>query len=509
MQLFEFITQALERLFKEICTEINVDPLRMLLFCYPLLLICHAIALKHETNCTPVKVTVEDLNPTRKKLVVVIPGDTISQAEDSIAREFAGQAKIPGFRPGKAPANLVKKRFAKDIEQEVSRKLTSEAYEKASSETDLNIFTVVDLSGDEYQPGIDAHLEMTVDIIPDFELPEYKGLSMNVSSTEASEEEVEQSIQQLREQRAQYNVVERPAQKGDFVRCSYTGKIGDQLIADLAPDARMFGTQNSTWEEAGSEESPGVRAVVDGLVGMAPGDTKEVEMEFPEDFSEEVLRGKKATYSVELEEVRERELPELDEQFLQSLQVESEEELRKQTRENIQNQKNQANASGKREQIQQKLLDQVDFPVPQSAVEQQTQDILRDFLQRYMQQGVPQEEFENRKDELYEGASKAAVDRVKVRLVLGRIAEKESIEVENEDMSSAIMQEAMMTRTQPEKLVKELQKDRGRIQALRESVLMNKTLEFLIENGELVEAETPAESGEAAAEEEETGAEET
>lgn len=473
----------------------------MLLFCYPLLLICDANALKHENTCTPVKVTVEDLNPTRKKLVVVIPGDTIAQAEDSIVQEFASQAKIPGFRPGKAPANLVKKRFSKDIDQEVSRKLTSEAYEKAASESKLDIYTVVDLTGDDYQPGVDAHLEITADIVPPFELPEYKDLKMEVAPTEATEEEVEQSLQQLREQRAQYNVVERPAQKGDFVRCSYTGKIGEELIADIAPDARMFGTQKSTWEEAGSEESPGVKAVVEGLVGMSVGETKEVEMDFPEDFHEEALRGKSAIYSVELEEVRERELPEFDEDFLKSLQVESEEDLRKQTRDNIVNQKNQQNASRKREQIQQKLLEQIDFPVPQMAVEQQTQEILRDFLQRYMQQGVPQEEFENRKDELYEGASKAAVDRVKVRFVLGKVAEKESIEVENEDMSSAIMQEAMMTRTQPDKLVKELQKDRGRIQALRESVLMNKTLDFLVESGEIVEVAAGKEEPEASAEE--------
>ena len=438
-------------------------------------------------------ITVEDVNPTRKKLEIQIPGETITEAEAELVEEFKGQARLPGFRPGKAPANIVKKRYAKEIAQELNRKLATDAYEKAMSESGLDIYTVVDMNGDDFSPGVQAHFEITVDIVPEFELPEYKGLKTEVDPETASDEEVEAAIDRMREQRADYNVVERPAGKGDYVRCSYTGKIGDALIADLAPDARLYGTQNSTWEEAGSEDSPGVRAVVDGLIGMGPGDSKTVEMDFAADFEVEPLQGKRASYTIEVEEVRERSLPELDEAFLESLQVETEEDLKTQTQGSIENQKRQGNASRQREQIQQQLLEAVDFPIPQTAVEQQTQEILRDFMTRYMQQGVPQEEFEKRRDELYEGASKAAVDRVKVRFILGKIAEVEKITVENEDLSSVIMQEAMMNRTQPEQLVKELQKDRSRLQALRESVLMNKTLDFLVESAESTVREEGAE----------------
>ncbi len=429
-------------------------------------------------------ITVEDLNPTRKKLEIQIPGETITEAEAKLVEEFKGQARLPGFRPGKAPANIVKKRYAKEIAQELNRKLATDAYEKALSESGLDIYTVVDMNADDFTPGIEANFEITVDVISEFELPEYKTLRTEIDPETVNDEEVEAAIERMREQRAEYNVVERPAEKGDYVRCSYTGKIGDEQIADLAPDARLYGTQRSTWEEAGSEESPGVRVVVDGLIGMSSGETKAVEMDFPGDFEVELLQGKHATYTIEVEEVRERSLPEMDKAFLESLQVESADDLKKQTRSSIENQKKQGNASKQREQIQQQLLEAVDFPIPQSAVEQQTQEILRDFMTRYLQQGVPQEEFEKRKDELYEGASKAAVDRVKVRFILGKIAEKEKITVENEDLSPVIMQEAIAKRMQPDQLVKELQKDRSRLQALQESVLMNKTLDFLVNSAE-------------------------
>lgn len=436
------------------------------------------------------KISVEELNATRKKLTVSIPKSFIKETEQSLVKEFASQAQLPGFRPGKAPDALVRKRFSKEIKEELKRKITGKAYDKAVSESDFEVYSVLELNGDEYLPDEDAELSIVVDIIPEFELPEYIGIPMEVEATEATEQEVDDAILGMREQRADYNVVERPAEKGDYVRCSYTGKIGDELIADLVPDAPLYGTQKMTWEEAGREDSPGVSAVVEGLVGMAAGDTGEVEMEFPADFQIEALQGKSATYEVHVEEVREKVLPEVDEKFLEGLQVDSLDSLREQTRRRIEDQKKNRNASHQREQIQRALLENADFPVPESAIEQQTQVILRDYVQRSMQQGVTQEELENRRDELYESAGKAALERFKVRLILEKIAEKEKIEITNEEMSKAVMQEAMMTRTQPEKLVNELKKDRGRVQALRENLLINKTLDLIVEKGETVKAKS-------------------
>ncbi|MGJ3242903.1 MAG: trigger factor [Opitutales bacterium] len=433
------------------------------------------------------KVTTEDVSPTRKILTVAIDAEEITAEESQVVQEFASQAKLPGFRPGKAPAKLVRSKFGKDIREEVNRKVTSHAYEFALKETDVKLFSVINLEGDELKIGEPGELKFTLDVEPEFEVPAYKGLTVEVEPVEVTDEEVHQAIEDLRNQRADYKEVDRAAEKGDYVRCAYTGKIGDALIADLAPDASMYGTQHATWEEAGAEDAPGVKAVVDGLVGMAKGDRKTVEMTFPEDIEHEALRGKTATYDIEVTEVREKVLPEMDEAFLKSLQAESLEELKENFHENLKNRKQQQANSEKRSQITRQLGEAVDFPLPQSAVEGETEQILREVVEHNVQRGVAREELEKQKDQLYENAAKGAQDRVKLRMILAKIADKETIEVQNEDFSQVIMQQAMMTRQQPDKIVEELKKDRARVQALRQDILMNKTLDYLVEQAEVKE----------------------
>jgi trigger factor len=335
-----------------------------------------------------------------------------------------------------------------------------------------------------------------VDVVPEFELPAYEGISVTSEPTEATEEDIDKMLTQILNQRAEYNVVEKAAEKGDYVRCSYEGKIGDELVADLVPDAPMFGSQKVTWEEAGSEDAPGVKAVVDGLVGMKAGDEKEVTMEFPEDFKPEALAGKTAVYSLKAEEVREKVLPELNDELLKSLGVEDEEGLRKAIAENIENQKKQQNANAERQQLTEALIKAVDFPVPESGVQSETEQVLRDFMQRNMQQGVSPEEFEKHKAELHEGASKAAIDRLKSRLILSKIAEKEKIKAEQDDFSRMIMMEAQQSGEKPEKLVKELQKDQSRINRMRSEIILGKTMDLLVEKAERATVEPTAESDE-------------
>lgn len=430
------------------------------------------------------KIDVQDINPTRKTIAVNVSSKELAEQEAKLIKDFKRQAKIPGFRPGKAPENMVRTRFAKDIQQELQQRVVSQAHQEGVVGADFEVFTIVELDQGEIESGKDATVTFTVDIIPEFALPVYEGLKVTNGPTEPSEEEVSKMLDQILSQRAEFNVAEKVAEKGDYVQCAYEGKIGDDLVADLVPDSPMYGTQKTTWEEAGSEDAPGVRAVVDGLVGMKAGDTKEVTMEFPEDFKPEALAGKTAVYSLEAKEVREKVMPEMDEAFLKSLQVKDEAELRERIGENIENQKKQQNANAERQQITEELLKAVDFPIPESGVEAETDSVLRDFMQRNMQQGVSAEEFEKHKESLHEGAGKAAHDRLKSRLILTKIAEKEKIKVENEDFSRMIMMEAQQTGQKPDKLVKELRKDQDRVNQMRRDIILGKTMDLLVEKAE-------------------------
>ena len=431
-----------------------------------------------------VKTDVQDITETRKTITVSVAAAEIATIDAKLIKEFQRDAKIPGFRPGKAPENMIRMRYAKELKSELSQRVVSKAHQEGVAKSDFEIFGIVDLKEGEIATGSDATITFTVDVLQAFEVPAYEGLKVTNEPTEASAEEVEKMFEQLLSQRAEFNVAEKAAEKGDYVRCSYEGKIGDELVADLVPETPMFGTQKVTWEEAGAEGTPGVQAIVDGVVGMKADDEKEVTMEFPEDFKPEALAGKTAVYSLKAEEVREKVMPAMDDEFFKSVQVKDEAELRERISENIENQKKQQNMQAERQQITEQLLGSVEFAIPESGIESETDAVLRDFMQRNMQQGASAADFEAIKEELHAGASKAAYDRLKSRLILSKIAEQEKVKVENDDFSRMIMMEAQQSGEKPEKIVKEIQKDQSRINQMRSEILLGKTMDLILDKAE-------------------------
>lgn len=429
-------------------------------------------------------ISIEDVSDTRKKLSVAVPADAISSEETRLVQEFAKQAKLPGFRPGKAPAGLIKKRYAKDIQNELKSKVANLAFKNAVDEQGLKVYSIVEVDGiDNVVIGEDAAIDITVDLNPEFELPEYTGLELSVDPTDVEDAEVDSTIEEIRKHRSNYEVVEREAQAGDYVKVSYEGFVEDKPLTEIAAEGLppIFGKQESTWEEAGAEESPGIKGVVDGILGLKAGDKGEAPHEFPADFPVEALRGKSAVYKFEVHEVRERRLPELDEEFFKALQAEDLDSLKERVKSDLETRKTQDVANQKREQIAKALADRVEFALPETAIEDETQSVMREIMSANMQRGVPQDEFEKHKEEIYANSRQTAQQRVKVNTILLRIADKEEIAAENDDFNKIIMTQAMQTRTRPEEIVKELQKDRNKIDGMRRDIIIGKTLDFLID----------------------------
>lgn len=441
------------------------------------------------------KVTIEEVNNTRKKLHVTVAADEIAQEEGALLKEFAKSARLPGFRPGKAPAQMVKAKHKKELAAELNRKLISKAYDEARKESKLEVYAVVDVEGGEFEAGKDADVTLTVDLKPEITLPEYKGLEVKVAPVEVTEKEFDQTKDYILNQRAQYDVVETAAKKGDYVKLSYTGKIGDQLIDEIAPERKVFGTQTNTWEEAGAEEGIGVPAIISGVVGLKAGDKKTVTEKFGDEHEVEALRGKEGSYELEVHEVREKKLPAIDEAFLKGFGVDSAEQWEERIREDIKRQKEQQSDGLKRQQIIDELVKAVAVELPQSAIEQEREGILRDVVARNQQRGVTEEQLDAEKEGIYARATEDATQRVKAQFILGEISEKEKIKVENEDMQRAILSQAMQMRVAPDQLVKELQKNRELLVNLQRNVLLQKTLDFLVESAKVVETSEPVEAG--------------
>lgn len=438
------------------------------------------------------KITVEDINDTRKTVIVDVPVTAVAEEEKALLGEFARQARLPGFRPGKAPEQLIRGKFKKEIAEELNRKLTSKAYDFGLKESKLEVFTIVSVDGGEFKSGEEGQVKFTLDVQPQFELPEYKGVEVVLPKAEAKDEDVEKAWDYLLNQRAEYNVADKAADKGDYVKLSYEGKVDDQLISEIAPEAPIYGTQATTWEEAGSEDAPGVRAIIDGVVGMRAGDKKEVEQTFADDFEVESLRGKKAVYTIEVSEVREKKLPEVDEAFLNSMQCKTEEELRERIRQDILSSREQELENLKRQQILDKVAAEVEFPLPQSALESETQSILADYMRREMTRGQSEEDFEKQKETLFAQAGNAANNRVKMQILLMEIARKEKIELAEQDIQQAVLQEAQRNRMSPDDLVKELRKNRAYLNNIQRNALFGKVVDFLSKEAKVTEGELPA-----------------
>jgi len=428
-----------------------------------------------------VNISVQDQTITRKNLVVTLDPSEVAAEHAATVAEFSRMARIPGFRPGKAPADMISKRFGKDIADEFKQKVMAKAYRAGLTESKLDVIQLIDATPGEISADKPAEIRFVLDIRPDFVLPDYVGLPTEIGSIEASEAEVDQVIEQMRSERADFKVAERPSQKGDFVKLSYEGTVDGKPVLEIAPEKQIYGKVPQTWEEVeGSQEGviPGLGKL---LGGMKTGDTRVVEIEFPTEFPlVPALAGAKASYAVEILEVRERVLPPLDEAFFQAHQADSMETLRSSVRNNLKMQKEYQNKTAQRRQVTDAILSKVDFDVPVSLVEAETQNVLRQFIEENMRRGVAQEQFEKDKKELYVGARKSATSRVKTQLVLAKIAEKEGLQVAEADINAFIYRESMRGGTSADKLVKQLTKDRDQLRAVQQNIIFDKAVEFLV-----------------------------
>jgi len=438
-----------------------------------------------------VNIEIQDVSVSRKTLVVTLDKSEVEAIHRSVVAEVAKVASLPGFRAGKVPAAIVEKRFAKEIEGEFKSKVVNKAYEDGLQQSKLQVFGLVDLKEGVIEKGLSAAVTLTVDLRPEFKLPEYKGLQTEIAPVDVTDAEVDAAIEGMRAERADFKVVERASQKADYVKLSYEGKIGDKPVAELVPDRAIFGKAPQTWEEVEGNEGliPGLGKEI---TGVSKGDKKDVKISFPADFHVTELAGKEAVYAVEVLEVREKVLPALDEAFLKGLQVESIDALKTRTREHLKYRKEMDNRGAQRQQITEKLSAGVDFEVPQSLIESETQSILRRFMEENLRRGVPQDAFEKNKEQLFEDARKAAARNAKVQLVLARIAAEEKIELADVDYDRFIRMEAMRSGERPEKLVKELGKDRTRVRAMQQQLLLDKALDFVVSQATVVTAPAKA-----------------
>lgn len=436
-------------------------------------------------------VQLSTVSDTRKSLVVTLEKTEVDTEHQSVLGEYVRHARLPGFRPGKAPAAMVVKRFAKEIAEELKQKVVSKAYKGAMEKEKLDVLNVVKVEEGTIEAGSSASITVTVDVRPDFTLPDYVGIPTQVPSPEPTDAEVDNIIQSLRSEGADFKPADRAAGKGDYVKLSYEGTVDGKPIAEIAGDKQLYAKVPQTWEEVEGANEGIIPGLGKTLAGVSKGDKKTVAITFPADFQPvPALAGKTADYAIEVQEVRERILPELDAAFFKAHQADDLEGLKNQVRSNLKLQKEHRNRASQRNQVTQALADKVTFEPPHSLVEAETQGVLRQFIEENMRRGIPVEQFEKDKKGLIEGAQKAAAGRVKVELILAKIAEAEKIEVTERDIDLYIRREAARSNQRADKLAKDLSKDRNALRSVHQAIIFDKSVDFLVSKATLTVSPT-------------------
>lgn len=426
-------------------------------------------------------VQITDINPTRKTLTVTLDKGEVEGEYNSLLGEYTRQVSLPGFRPGKAPAAMVAKRFGKELKDEFRNKVIGKAYRDGLEQSKLPVLTLVDVEEGTIEPGNEAAIKLTVDVRPEIKVPEYTGLETQVEATDPTDAEIDGVIEGLRGERADFKVAERASAKGDYVRFGYTGTFEGKPLSELVGDKGIYAAAPQTWEEVEGANEGLLPGIAPQLAGLKAGDKKTVDVTFPAEFAAvPALAGKTVQYAVEVQEVRERVLPALDEAFFKANQVENLEGLKTQVKANLTARKDYSNRANQRRQVQEALAAKADFPVPESLVSSERDAILRQFIEENIRNGVPQEKLEENKKELFENASKAAETRVKVQLLLAEIAQAEKLQIDEKDFNNWLMRESMRSGQRPEKLAKELGKDRDQVRAVQQQLLFDKALDFLV-----------------------------
>ena len=413
---------------------------------------------------------------------VEIEAQKVDDTFQSVTKEFQREAALPGFRRGKAPPEMVLRKYGKDIEKEVKRKLIAESYKQAVEEQNFDVLGYPDIEEIQFSRGQPLQFAATMETAPEFELPAYKGIPVKREGRAVSDQDVDRALEALRQPQASFKTLERPIQAGDIVVVNYTGTCEGKPITEVAPTAQGLTERKSFWIDVPSTSF--IPGFSEQLAGASAGEKRTVTVDFPADFVTPQLAGKKAMYEVEVVEVKEKALPAVDDAFAKSYGAEDLEKLRAGVKRDLENELAFKQNKSARSQLVRSLLDRVNFELPETSVAQETRNVVYDIVQENAKRGVPRQTIEEQKEQIYSAATHGAKERVKVAFLLQRIAEKEDIKVSQEEIGQRIQTLAAMYQIPAEKFAKDLQKRNGLIEIF-DQIMNEKVIDFLQQNARI------------------------
>jgi trigger factor len=442
------------------------------------------------TTENPTETTAESAAPAaaeatcRRELDLEIPADEVSKAMERVTKEFAKVARIPGFRPGKAPMTLIRRRFADDIKGEVLQSLVPERVEKAVSEQKLTPVSQPQVEKLDFNDGQPLKFRAVFEVLPEFELGNYKDLQLEMPAMEVNDEDVAKTLEEMRERAAAFAPAEgRPVEDGDFVQLKLTGTPeggGEPLQAD------------SVLCHIGAEET--MAPFNENLRGVNIGDHKDFEVPYPADYPDAKLAGNSYHYSVDVLGIKTKKLPDLNDDFAKDVSdATTLDELNKKIRESLEHQRDHKHKDLLREKVLAEIVKLHDFPVPQALVERQMDVRLERVVRSLAQQGVDPRAVNIDWVSLRKRNEDRAKDDVKAELIVDRIATAENIDVTEEEVEHELGHLAGHSNESAEAIRARLTKQ-GTLDRIKAKLRSDKTLDWLAQNAKISTTAAAAEA---------------
>ncbi|HXA82319.1 MAG TPA: trigger factor [Methylomirabilota bacterium] len=408
----------------------------------------------------------------RRELELEIPAEEISKASEKVAKEFAKMARVPGFRPGKAPLSLIKRRFAEDIKGEVLQNLVPETVEKAVAEQKLTPVSQPQVDKLEFSEGQPVKFRASFDVLPEFTLANYKNLEIEMPDMKLTDEDVNKALAEMQQRAAAFTPVEgRAVQNDDFVQVKLHGTPeggGEPLQAE------------SVLCHVGAEET--MEPFNENLRGANVGDHKDFDVNYPADYPDAKLAGKLFHYSVDVLGIKTKQLPELNDEFAKDVSdATSLEELKSKIHESLEHERDHRQKDLQREKVIGELVKLHDFPVPESLVEHQMDVRLERVVRSLAQQGVDPRAVNVDWVSLRRRQEERAKEDVKAELVIDRIASEEKIDVTDEELDHEVEHMAGHSGESAEALRARLTKQ-GALDRMKAKLRSDKTIDWLAQN---------------------------
>jgi trigger factor len=404
-------------------------------------------------------------------LDITVPAQEVKDETDRVLADLQKKARLPGFRPGKAPLSIIRTRFASEVRQDVMERLVPKFFRQKVEDEHLQVVGSPSVKDVHFHEGEEFHFKAEFEVAPAIELGEYRGLVVKYTEPDVTEEDVDKRIEQVREQKAEFvNIDPRPVQEGDYAVVSL------KSIAGVDPPMDQ---EEVTFHINAEDTLP---AFVENVNGMSPGEEKDFEVTYPEDYGQAKLAGKTVKFHCTLNAVRRKEKPEVNDEFAKDLgDYQNLDELRNAVRTALQRERDaEAQQAAKNEAVE-KLVDAHDFPVPEAFLDRQIEVNVENRLRMLASQGIDPSKLQLDWEKVKESQRERATREVKAGLLLDRIAEREAIYATQDEVDHEVQRIAKQRREPAAAVRVALEKD-GTLARIANHIRTEKVLNLLFEH---------------------------